>query len=793
MKLYIPSSSLNADSILSCECVTPACECKKRAFGYSHFETLEELKKYDYCTLAFSKIPLFSIEDSARENYPMIIEIDIASPSSIGLSLLGSFETTDVYTTANPIVVSPSNTRLLFYKMKHLEYTYHNCSDSAKCKLFDFFKYNFHSVGTIEQGHTLSEILRNISIPKVSSSYSENDYDRVKGFIWGYALGYLFSPTPETAQLLKIQKRIYDIVSSCKSDGYVPDALRLELENLDNEYSLYDPIQNSAKLKWNEKIKALPNIIPELSDVITTSLVEKLLHEFGVETEAKNKFLTCQNITLRKPLRAYHATSSYVQYNQELVLHTRSAVTRDNNEKLHNISLQNHLHVDVRSFKTVTLLTDDDNSILFNKIIHRIIWNNLIPSLEEIRVNRKDVAVSVVKTLKSIIEESGQQWQNSDLQAYFDRMRKNISKYEPFELKDISNPILQSVAAFVLKGEDYESLKSYLETNAIAEYQYALALWGSMIGYVSIPRSLFEGLSRSIVVSLYNQIEIILNGIDLSLSAHQTESYIEDTNVLQVDTQPYQLNFRQDVLSHFHNVVKKNKKNKDKLEEGLRLALDKFGDDKDPLRFVRILNSSFKSYGWGETLKPWKQMCEYICQDYSTLTQGQNTRINQFHKRELPYLHGFESENLHKEQLYDSEELKKDIRNLSFGIERDNLEIKSKLLSPNTKYSAYKKSLLSPGILEGLIHSQFPNLHKQIFKDIRWFVENYANKYKDEKSGEIRYCKYANYSKDNQSVLDSLTQYLHRNTRNNCKWIKDIYSTVPIDQILNFLRSIYKN
>lgn len=72
---------------------------------------------------------------------------------------------------------------------------------------------------------------------------------------------------------------------------------------------------------------------------------------------------------------------------------------------------------------------------------------------------------------------------------------------------DIDNPVLQSVAAFILKGEDYDSLKSYLETNAVTQYQYALALWGGLVGYVSIPRTIFDGLSRDIVVSIYSQVE----------------------------------------------------------------------------------------------------------------------------------------------------------------------------------------------------------------------------------------------------------------------------------------------
>ena len=123
-----------------------------------------------------------------------------------------------------------------------------------------------------------------------------------------------------------------------------------------------------------------------------------------------------------------------------------------NKERLKHISFKDSLDVDRASFNTVMLSTENEESDLFNKILYRIIWDNLIPSLEEIRINRKDVAINVVKTLKTIIEDRGIQWQDSEVQAYFDRMRKNISKYEPFELTDISDSVLQSVAAFCSQG-----------------------------------------------------------------------------------------------------------------------------------------------------------------------------------------------------------------------------------------------------------------------------------------------------------------------------------------------------
>ena len=239
-----------------------------------------------------------------------------------------------------------------------MEYTFNSCSDSAKCKFFDYFKSHFHGVGYAEQGPTLSELLREISVPKLESTYSENAYDKAKGFMWGYALGLVYSLSPEIAQLLKIQKRVYDIISSIKSDGNIPNSLKMELETLDNEYSLYDPIPTIAKNRWNEKISILTTLFSELPNGIPTPILDKILRELGVENEAKSRFLADEGLSLRKSLRAYSLTGTYGydQYNQELRLHTQACIARNRKEILNDTLFQDQLEVNTSSFESVTKL-----------------------------------------------------------------------------------------------------------------------------------------------------------------------------------------------------------------------------------------------------------------------------------------------------------------------------------------------------------------------------------------------------------------------------------------------------
>ena len=795
MKLYIPTSSLNADSILSCECVTPARECRKRNFGYSLFEPLEELRQFDYCTLAFSKVPRFNIYDDSRENYRMVVEIDLASPKEGGLYHVGTYEDTDIFATANPIHLSPANTRLLFYKRDEMDYVYHNCSDSAKCKFFDFFKYRFSYVAMAEQGAVLANCVYNVNIQKSEAKYSENDYNKVKGFIWGYAIGSMLSRTPAIANLLRIQKRIYDIISSTRNDAFIPASLKSELTELDSEYTKFDPLQNLAKSRWNEYIKTIVSKQPEFSSEVKTANIDKLLRDLGVETTAKSKFLSEQKLTLRKPLSSYShlGTTGYEQYNQELLTYTESAISHENKERLEHLSFKDSMDVDRDFYRSAMLSTENKESNFFNSILYRIIWENLIPSLEDIRINRKDVAVNVVKTLKAIIEDSGSQWQDSTEQAYFDRMRKNISKYEPFELTDVSDPILQSVAAFVLKGEDYDSLKSYLEFNAISDYRYALSMWGALIGYVSIPRSIFDGFNRSSIATLYQQVERALDNSDFILS------YAEPRPITpkpipqperQTDTQNINKNesseqFRRRVIAFFDSTIaKKQKKDKrESLREGLIRALDEFGEDTNPIKFVSLLND-FVEFGWKTTLKPWQTLCAYLAPDYvaktsrAKSTRGETKIIKQQAQPSLDFESDIE-EHMDNNSKISSSSIGLFWRGTKdFFTRKDRRETApmANILSHNNEdYKSNKWIFVFDEKIWMYLQSKIPmELWDEVHRDLNWFQDEYA------RGKDSKY--YAKASRENAATIDAFGRYLAK---------KKYADKIPIPNIIEFLTKFY--
>ena len=83
MKLYIITSTLNIDNVLSSESISPACFYKSRSFGYRYFELIPNLNMPMDKIVLFDYLPFMEIIDAERINYPFVIEIDDSEQLSV--------------------------------------------------------------------------------------------------------------------------------------------------------------------------------------------------------------------------------------------------------------------------------------------------------------------------------------------------------------------------------------------------------------------------------------------------------------------------------------------------------------------------------------------------------------------------------------------------------------------------------------------------------------------------------------------------------------------------------------
>lgn len=527
MKLFIATSSLNIDNILSTECIAPLSFYNARNYGYNTFCGLD-LIPFKNVLILFSKIPYFEIMDDEHDSRPIIIEVDIDEKTTPLTHVCENYGV-HVYSLDSVLNLSPFNTRILFYNAKDLNHSRLSCSDSLTNKLGDHFRFGLCN-GDFNLAN-LSEL--NIHVEDTCKDHDakvlqNNRLNVVKGFILGFYLGISKSVSSDSAVLLKIQKRIYDIVATLKNNGGSGNSsFYQELKQLDTDFRKHDPSMRKCKEMWD-------NTLAELA--IPSDALNKLLNLYDEENVLKTNFMK------KNGLRSYVSLSQYgynniEAYRDSLKSYTSQIVKEDQRKQVSEFNVANTFDLDP-SYETCMLARETQETMLFNKFIDTILWHGIAPTPDALRTDRFNIATQVTISARNIWESLNWQWQGSPAQQFMNDLRQNIKSFTPLDVKKQDNPILKALAAFILKGEDFEAIVQFCEDNSYSDYSYSLALWGATIGYVKIPKPIIASIAnlpsfgenyRAICTLLYNTelkgewpfiqqpVEIKQNGINVPI------------------------------------------------------------------------------------------------------------------------------------------------------------------------------------------------------------------------------------------------------------------------------------
>lgn len=460
MKLYIITSVLNIDNILSSESISPACFYERRNFGYHYFEIIPNLPM-DKIVL-FDFLPYMEIVDVERINYPLVIEIN--DPEQFSKLNIIKWED-GVFFSDKTVYINPFNCRVLFFSTEAYNEAKLRCSDSKTDKLYRYYQQSFVQKKEAKD-------ISNISLP-ISEDVKMDDliktderFNSQKGFLLGWYLGSGKNIDPVLAKLKSIEKKAYDYVSAIKNNsGVVTPAYREALNELDKQYKSYDPNVKKTQELWNTELGLFCS---------NNEAFHQFLRKYGMESELKNAVSRTLNI----PHRRLYSIDKYELFMTEMTNYTNMLLK--SSQPSYNCYDE----------------TDSDDSKLFSSLIKRLFLDNRF-HLEDLRINRSIIARNFIVEIRQFMENSGRTWENSNEYKYLQSLMLNIIKSDPFELSSIQNDLLQSVAAFVLKGEDYDDMMSYLQNNAMGEFRYVLGFWSAACGYADMPRSITSVLFDS--------------------------------------------------------------------------------------------------------------------------------------------------------------------------------------------------------------------------------------------------------------------------------------------------------
>ena len=495
-KYYIPISSLNVENILSTESISPACFYQYRQFGdlprgSQRFADLENYPKDRL--LLFSKVPSFEIHDEERINYPVVVEVEDDGQLESEKKREISCRWKHVCEYYGTIQLTPMNCRLLFFTQEARDMVREACMSSANCKLVEYFKFDVVKDNSDFKLETVlercEELRRKVLCFEKEDYEQDNRLDRAKGFIYGYYMGIVKSKGKFAAQLLKCQKEVIDVVGAINNRGEVTLQDSERLKEISKERMLAEFDNNKeGQTRWKEYVEECGCSVEGL---------RKIESDYGNYENMLWQFCGRNNIKLSMP---YTCGMDVWEFDNALKSQVEVQMKEDR-MKMRDSWKPEYLDACVESVMLADEKMDKEAqkkaAHLFNCILNKIVWDgDVIPNLGVLRSNRYECASEVTRRVKAIFEGEGWLWDGSSAQDYFDHLRRNISDGERFELREINNVVLQSLTAFVLKGDDFGELISYLEGEAFCDYRYALALWGAVNGYWQMSRRVFATIDE---------------------------------------------------------------------------------------------------------------------------------------------------------------------------------------------------------------------------------------------------------------------------------------------------------
>lgn len=533
--LYIPTSTLNFNNILSSESISPESFYKERNFGYHHWYSIPENENTNVILLYDSKC-FFKRPTSDLEDHPLLIQVRIDEKS---LSKYAD----GIYYSDHTIYLDPWNTKFIFFSSEEKKITLCMSDSSLETKVIQLHRKNNMPVEEKkpQQEYPIVEF-KHIDLNTIEI---ENDFriNRMKGFLYGYYIGALLSLDKETVKKLSKSKESLNILSAIESS-----------------------IEKRTTNHQSERLNFL------LKDILTTGDLYKNLSEIN---DSKNDSINLKLIDwINKKITQLESEKG------------KKRLSPDESEV---VIIENNL-------SSITTLSNKLEQKLFKEWVNTILTSKKYD--HKINSFRKELSDDITLKAKDIFAT---QWRNSDTQKFLNKLRHHIGG-ESFDV-EWNNGLLSSVAAVVLKGEDWNKLLTFMQTKGMYDYRLAFSMYGALNGFANLTRDFTDLLfscDSKYIADVYTEFHGQLLGVD---PTYNNVILPSSNTPIDIDKDKTQMEIQ--IIMQAWDKIKKGKRKQDKLLEGLKEALDQCRNNLQIQKFLETL-SSYE--GWNRKNVVWKEM-----------------------------------------------------------------------------------------------------------------------------------------------------------------------------------------
>lgn len=728
-KLYIPTTTLNFNNIMSSESISPASFYARREFGYKRFEKVAP-NSLDNRIILYAKHPTFNINDEEFENYPMVIEI---YTKNLRENIIKECDST--YYTEETIYLNPFTTKILFRNEQERTRTLSKAEQSIETKMVSLYKNCFSlKSDNIESENWVKSTIKDTA--NDISKHISNDIktNKLKGFMYAYLIASNKSTSDEVVKLKMYTKKLRNTLSAIVTN---PDG-RASYQQSEQLEFLYNSI-NETLYKAEGLPKKMESVIKQKSEKYKCSNFREILQGEGLF----DTWLQKQNIkpSYKLPLfpssgfskSSTEVLATYMHPLEQQISKIEFSEKKTRTSKGKLPVIQN---------RAIAQIFDQD--IKGNFLIK--LFNNYLEEAyksEEFLQSRYEFTKSGVLTFKEEIKG----WNGSQAQKYLNALRANLNEHTPFEVNNTNNLTLKSFACFCQKGEaDINKLEDYLILNEIGDFRIAFGLWGAVFGFANMPKTFTNDLFLSndlfYVNEVYKYIYKQMHGVDLE-GERDITSPTQRSSTKEISTATTRLE-RQD-NSSIHEFRTKLKKCKSKLSPE---QIDKICEQHQN-NFLRIDEKFFSNIKKIQGIGDKKIESIKIALYFNTTTPSENLLIfkNSVNEEEL-----IDASVSTKQNTFENKSKKNQITSTEPPV---NIAPKQKNFYMDEK--AFEV-IIKPLLNEDYCDKKTIDSVKGI---LNWFQNNYKEQFTD-KNGLKQQGQYSTSQKDNNSVIENFNQHAQR-------------------------------
>ena len=488
---YIPTSSLNFNNIVSSESISPSDFYRLRSYGIRRYVDIYE-GKYPNQTILSDRPYLFSRPESDVEDHPMLIEIRLEENEVTPLKK-------GFYSTDKTIFINPWTCRFLFFSEQDKLVTKSLSEHSLEVKISKLYIPKMTVVRPYEECDFSKIKIRETSVLNVTCKNDER-MNRLKGMLYGYYIGAMLSTSKEDVEKLRILQEVQNEFSAIISSG----AGYLSVEK---ERRLWE-----LSMRWEQLSPLYIELTGEGYDV---KKLNSILRKYGARLPINNLGLS-------------HYTVYLTQQPVEGVKNPAMEWIEREIEKQSNSLLRYGKKINPEDGAIITNGVDVNDIQIPDHVELVKHWLNtlLLDSKQTARDSYSKMELADMVT-DSTIDFMGNNWKESLERVFLNKLRKHIAG-EAFDV-EWDNGALCSIAAVVLRGDEWDTLLSFMQRKGMYDYRLAFALYGALTGYANMTRDFVDMLfeDKKYGLQVYKEFYGQLLGKDLSTSPNVTPTPIE--------------------------------------------------------------------------------------------------------------------------------------------------------------------------------------------------------------------------------------------------------------------------